>query len=153
MRGKGYSSVSAVPAQIILDICLTPQRRQRPGSQTKRLLELVTHPALDRTQPRRTKNPPKTSLQVTSRNTQTRKYGNKLLDVIHEFESWSGLRISIPKSVVTGAMYGTGTTRRQEGAKADAAKRKREAGPDILNILDTQIRALEAMDEALDRIS
>jgi len=25
--------------------------------------------------------------------------GNKLLDVIHEFEHWSGLRISIPKSV------------------------------------------------------
>jgi len=73
--------------------------------------------------------------------------GNKLLDVIHEFESWSGLRISIPKSVATGAMYGTGTTRRQEGAKADSAKRKRDAGPDILN---PQIRALEAMDEALD---
>ena len=30
--------------------------------------------------------------------------GNKLLEVIHEFEAWSGLRISIPKSVVTGAM-------------------------------------------------
>jgi len=73
MRGKIYSSVNAVPAQIILDICLTPQRRQRPSSQRKRLLELVTHPALDRTQPRRTKNPPKTILQVTSRNTQTRK--------------------------------------------------------------------------------
>ena len=73
--------------------------------------------------------------------------GNKLLEVIHEFESWSGLRISIPKFVVTGAMHGTGTTRRQEGAKADAAKRKRDAGPDILNL---QIRALEAMDEALD---
>ena len=68
--------------------------------------------------------------------------GNKL-DVIHEFESWSGLRISIPKSVATGAMYGMGTER----AKADAAKRKRDAGPDILN---PQIRALEAMDEALD---
>ena len=44
-------------------------------------------------------------------------------------------------------MYGTGTTRRQEGAKADTAKRKRDAGPDILN---PQIQALEAMDEALD---
>jgi len=44
-------------------------------------------------------------------------------------------------------MYGTGTTRRQEGAKADAAKRKRDAGPDILN---PRIRALEAMDEALE---
>ena len=69
--------------------------------------------------------------------------GNKLLEVIHEFESWSGLRISIPKSVATG----TGTTRRQERAKVDAAKRKRDAGPDILN---PQIRALKAMDEALD---
>ena len=53
----------------------------------------------------------------------------------------------LPKSVTTGAMYGTRTTRRQEGAKADAAKRKRAAGPDILN---PQIRALEALDEALD---
>ena len=44
-------------------------------------------------------------------------------------------------------MYGTGTTRRQEGAKADASKRKRDADPDILN---PQIQALEAMDEALD---
>ena len=71
----------------------------------------------------------------------------KLLDVIHEFEFWSGLQISIPKSLATGAMYGTGTARRQEGAKADAAKRKRDAGPDILN---PQIQALGAMDEALD---
>ena len=73
--------------------------------------------------------------------------GNKLLDVIHEFESWSGFRISIPKSVATGTMYGTAATRRQEGAKADAAKRKRDAGPDISN---PQIWALETMDEALD---
>ena len=73
--------------------------------------------------------------------------GNKLLEVIHEFESWSGLRISIPKSVATGAMYGSGTTRRQERVKADVAKRKRDAGPDIL---EPQIRALEAMDEALN---
>ena len=58
-----------------------------------------------------------------------------------------GLRISIPKSVVTGAMYGTGTTQRQADARADAVKRKRKAGPDILN---PQIRALEATDEALD---
>jgi len=72
---------------------------------------------------------------------------NKLPDVIHEFEFWSGLRISIPKSLATGAMYGTGTARRQEGAKADAAKRKRDAGLDILN---PQIQALGAMDEALD---
>jgi len=44
-------------------------------------------------------------------------------------------------------MYGTGTARRQEGAKAEATKRKRDAGPDILK---PQIQALEAMDEALD---
>jgi len=72
---------------------------------------------------------------------------NKLLHVIHEFEFWSGLRISIPKSLAIGAMYGTGTARRQEWAKTDAAKRKRDAGPDILN---PQIQALGAMDEALD---
>jgi len=66
---------------------------------------------------------------------------NKMLDVIHEFEFWSGLRISIPKSLTTGAMYGTGSARRQERAKTDAAKRKRDAGPDILN---PQIQALGA---------
>jgi len=72
---------------------------------------------------------------------------NKLLDVIHEFEFWIGPRISILKSLATGAMYGTGTARRQEGAKIDAAKRKRDAGPDIFN---PQIQALGAMDDALD---
>jgi len=44
-------------------------------------------------------------------------------------------------------MYGTGTTRRQEGVKADVAKWKRDAGFDIL---EPQIRALETMDEALN---
>ena len=72
---------------------------------------------------------------------------NKILDVIHEFESWSGLRISIPKSLTTGAMYGTVTARRQEEAKVEAKKRKRDAGPDILK---PQIQALEAMDDALE---
>jgi len=66
---------------------------------------------------------------------------------IHEFEFWSGLRISIPKSLATGAMYGTGSERRSERAKTDVAKRERDAGPDILN---PQIQALGAMDEALD---
>ena len=69
--------------------------------------------------------------------------GNKFLDVVHEFEDWSGLRISTLK----GAMYGTGSERRSERAKMDTAKRKREARPDILN---PQIQALGAMDEALD---
>jgi len=72
---------------------------------------------------------------------------NKLLEVIHEFEFWSSLRISIPKSLATGAMYGTGSERRSEQAKIHVAKRKRDAGPDILN---PQIQALGAMDEALD---
>jgi len=72
---------------------------------------------------------------------------NKLLDVIHEFEFWSGLRISIPKSLATGAMYGTGSERRSERAKIDVAKRKRDAGTDVSN---PQIQALGAMDEALD---
>jgi len=72
---------------------------------------------------------------------------NKLLDVIHEFEFWSGLRISILKSLATGAMYGVGSEWRSGRAKTDTAKRKREAGLDILN---PQIRALGAMDEALD---
>jgi len=76
----------------------------------------------------------------------TVKDANKILDVIHEFESWSGLRISIPKSLATGAMYGTGRAKRQEGAKVETKKRKRDAGPDILK---PQIQALEAMDDAL----
>jgi len=72
---------------------------------------------------------------------------NKLLDMIHEFDFWSGLCILIPKSWATGAMYGTGSERRSERAKTDVAKRKRDTGPDILN---PQIKALGAMDEALD---
>ena len=77
----------------------------------------------------------------------TVKDGNdKLLDVVHEFEDWSGLRISTPKSLATGAMYGTGSERRSERAKIDTAKRKTDAGLDILNL---QIRALGAMDEVL----
>ena len=48
---------------------------------------------------------------------------NKLLDVVQEFEDWSGLRISTPKSLATGAMHGTGSARRSERAKTDTAKR------------------------------
>ena len=48
--------------------------------------------------------------------------GNKLLDVIHEFEFWSGLRISIPKSVATGVMY---ARERQEGRKGQKQMRQR----------------------------
>ena len=44
-------------------------------------------------------------------------------------------------------MYGTGTSSRQEGAKAEATKSKRDVDSDILN---PQIQALGAMDEVLD---
>jgi len=44
-------------------------------------------------------------------------------------------------------MYGTRSERRSDWAKTDTAKRKKEAEPDILN---PQIWALRAMDEALD---
>jgi len=64
-----------------------------------------------------------------------------LLDVIHEFESWSGLRISIPKSVTTGAMYGTGTTRRQKRAKTDAAKKEERRRPGYLKPSDPSPRS------------
>jgi len=63
--------------------------------------------------------------------------------MVHEFEDWSGLRISTLK----GAMYGTGSERRSKRAKTDTAKRKSEARPDISH---SQIQALGAMDEALD---
>jgi len=43
-------------------------------------------------------------------------------------------------------MYGMGSQRRSEQAKTDTAKRKREAGPDILKL---QIHALGAMDDGL----
>jgi len=61
----------------------------------------------------------------------TVKDANKILDVIHEFESWSGLRISIPKSLATGAMYGKGTARRQEGAfgKSGSDKKQKRRRP------------------------
>jgi len=45
-------------------------------------------------------------------------------------------------------MYGTGTTRRQDGAKGEAKKMKRDAGSDISK---PQIQALEAMDDALEK--
>jgi len=72
---------------------------------------------------------------------------NKVLDVVHEFDDWSGLLISTCKSLAMGEMYSTGSERRSERAKTDTVKRKREAGPDILN---PQIQALRCMDEALD---
>jgi len=77
----------------------------------------------------------------------TVKNGNRLPDVVHEFEDWSGLRISTPKSLDTGAMYGTGSERRLDRAKTETAKSKKEAEPNVVD----QIRAIGAMDEALDK--
>ena len=55
---------------------------------------------------------------------------NKLLDVKHEFEFWSGLRISIRKSLATGAMYSTGTARRQElRGKSRRSKEEKRCRP------------------------
>ena len=40
-----------------------------------------------------------------------------LLDLVAEFQEWSGLKISIKKTIVTGALYGKGAARRNELAR------------------------------------
>jgi len=40
-----------------------------------------------------------------------------LLDLVAEFQEWSGLKISIKKTIVTGALYGKGAARRDELAR------------------------------------
>ena len=40
-----------------------------------------------------------------------------LLDLVAEFQEWSGLKISIKKTIVTGALYGSGAARRNEVAR------------------------------------
>jgi len=49
---------------------------------------------------------------------------NNLLDIVSEFQEWSGLKISIKKSLATGALYGKGETQRQKDASAESRKRK-----------------------------
>jgi len=49
---------------------------------------------------------------------------NTLLDIVSEFQEWSGLKISIKKSLATGALYGRGETQRQKDASAESRKRK-----------------------------
>ena len=50
--------------------------------------------------------------------------GNKLLEVIHEFEFWSGLRISIPKSVATGAIVWYGNDKKTGKSKSRCSKKE-----------------------------
>ena len=49
---------------------------------------------------------------------------NTLLDIVSQFQEWSGLKISIKKSLATGALYGRGETQRQKEASAEPRKRK-----------------------------
>jgi len=49
---------------------------------------------------------------------------NTLLNLVGSFQEWSGLKISIKKSLVTGALYGQGEIRRQRDAMAVIRKRK-----------------------------
>ena len=49
---------------------------------------------------------------------------NTLLDIVSEFQEWSGLKISIEKSLATGALYGRGETQRQKEESAESRKRK-----------------------------
>jgi len=43
---------------------------------------------------------------------------------VSEFQEWSGLKISIKKSLATGALYGKGETQKQKEASAESRKRK-----------------------------
>jgi len=47
---------------------------------------------------------------------------NTLLDIVSAFKEWSGLKISIKKSLATGALYGRGETQRQMEASAESRK-------------------------------
>jgi len=47
---------------------------------------------------------------------------NTLLDIVSQFQQWSGLKISIKKSLAIGALYGRGETQRQKEASAESRK-------------------------------
>ena len=49
---------------------------------------------------------------------------NTLLDIVSEFQEWSCLKISIKKSLATGALYSRCETQRQKEASAGSRKRK-----------------------------
>jgi len=50
-----------------------------------------------------------------------------LLDLVAEFQEWIGLKISIKKTIVTGALYGNGAARRDEFARR-MGRQQAEAG-------------------------
>ena len=50
-----------------------------------------------------------------------------------EFQEWSGLKISIKKSLTTGALYGRGETPRQKKASAESRKRKTPGLPQFIS--------------------
>jgi len=58
---------------------------------------------------------------------------NTLLDIVSKFQEWSGLKISIKKSLVTGALYGRGETQRQKEASAESRKRKAPGLPQFIS--------------------
>jgi len=49
---------------------------------------------------------------------------NALLNIVSAFQEWSVLKISIKKSLATGALYGKGETERHKSAPAATRKRK-----------------------------
>jgi len=49
---------------------------------------------------------------------------NTLLDIVSEFQEWSGMKISIKKFLATGALYGRGETQRQKDASTESRKRR-----------------------------
>ena len=56
-----------------------------------------------------------------------------LLDIVSEFQEWSGLKISIKKSLATDALYGRGETQRQKEASAESRKRKAPGLPQFIS--------------------
>jgi len=58
---------------------------------------------------------------------------NTLLEIVSQFQEWSGLKISIKKSLATGALYGRGETQRQKEASAESRKRKASGLPQFVS--------------------
>ena len=58
---------------------------------------------------------------------------NTLLHIVSEFQEWSGLKISIKKSLATGTLYGKGETQRQKDASAESRKRKAPVLPQYIS--------------------
>ena len=78
---------------------------------------------------------------------------NELLRIMAEFEEWSGLRISIKTSLVTGALYGQEEVVRNAAARKESSHRKatgkKEREP---TLEETQIRAVIDSESTLEEI-